>query len=1028
MPQAGGETPKLHPFWQTLADLFTVLRLLRGPILASLAAAVVLFLPDQIREIYRIDAADRNWREIGAGVAAVTLMSVLFWWVSFRIAHDLGHLSYPQTKPARALMLALPGLIGALPLAACGLGLLTSRPLEKLDADLTSPWADKAKDISAQAVSGLEAGATASFVLAAVVLAAALLVAWRAGGSASVAGDTDDTRSGFFSVYGFLASLAIVAGATAAVVAFPVTVPTAIGTLPLVALFFVAIILMVGQLTFWHEWTRMPFFLLFAIAALAFAAFDLTDNHEVARVTDPARTAPAEAHNAILGDSWDSFAAWYKSRPNRDQFKTTYPVYIVAVQGGGIYAAYHAATFLARMQDRCPEFRNHLFAISSVSGGSLGAAVFASTVKAMAAANPGSAPATGGAPGTTAASEPTLPCPSMEHAGLSRSTSQVPGPHEQAARKILASDFLSPLVAGTLFPDFTQAFLPVAVPAFDRARWIERAFEHAWTAADLAGPNPFEQSMLKAWTPSDAAPALLINTTETDSGRRVVISPFAIGSGPDVVRFPLEDRWVSNPRRRCRGHEISLSTAVGLSARFPWLTPAGSLTSECGPFGKPIKTRLVDGGYFDNSGVETALDLIDRIEGTLKLTGGRADGPESPRVALHLIVLTTSEFPKRDGYGLGDVLEPIRGLLSTREARIPITIDRGYRQLAIAAPGTSATEPSRADLLDRLHKATFHNPIYRMPLGWRISAASRDIIDIQNGRFWDCDPDDKYRQKPSDDFADADCIQMLVYHQLNETMDDALKVLSVAESWRQRRPAERTPPPRFPHDRFMACYNDALRTAARSTSTAKQNDPQVPVRRGGLQRRQRDAIEQVLQLWDRNPQFTDDRWLAYMLGLIDYESGSVLSRDGGCLTEKCTLRYLQRMAGSAGSFYAKLINPEANGNRYYGRGFIQLAGVDNYKRVADITGEPIYDQPDLLLAPDVSARVLFAWLTDPRLSPNRTLDKFTTAAGFDMEQAARIYIGGPRSRDSPMLRRGLALVKASNDRFAACIAAAKAQN
>jgi glycosyl hydrolase family 19 (putative chitinase) len=154
----------------------------------------------------------------------------------------------------------------------------------------------------------------------------------------------------------------------------------------------------------------------------------------------------------------------------------------------------------------------------------------------------------------------------------------------------------------------------------------------------------------------------------------------------------------------------------------------------------------------------------------------------------------------------------------------------------------------------------------------------------------------------------------------------------------------------------------------------------------------------------------------------------VLSRDGGCLTEKCTLRYLQRMAGSAGSFYAKLINPEANGNRYYGRGFIQLTGVDNYKRVADITGEPIYDQPDLLLAPDVSARVLFAWLTDPRLSPNRTLDKFTTAAGFDMEQAARIYIGGPRSRDSPMLRRGLALVKASNDRFAACIAAAKALN
>ena len=731
MPEADAQSSRLHPFWQSLADLIAVIRLLRGPILASIAAAVILFQPDQIREIYRITAADRSWRDVGTGVAALMLMCICFWWVSFRIVQSIGYRHYPDTKPARALMLLLPGLLATLPLLACGAGLRSSLPATRsVQPDLTSPWAGKAEEVSAQIANGLNTGAMALFVLAAILFTAALLVDWRV---AKAAGFQHRARDrGFFSIYGLLVSLGIVAGVTAAVIAFPVAVPNAIGTVPLVAVFFIAIVLMAGQMTFWHEWTRMPFFILLTIAAVGFSAFDWNDNHEVAAVTETAK-APTAVHNAFLGDSWDSFEAWYKARPNRDRFKTTFPVYIVAAQGGGIYAAYHAATLLARLQDRCPEFSNHLFAISGVSGGSLGAAVFASTVKALAAGS--------SLPDPPAVGQPALPCPSMEHAGLNRSILQVPGPHEQAANKILASDFLSPLVAGTLFPNFTQHFLPFAVPAFDRARWLERAFERGWTAAGLPGPNPFEESALKVWSPTGAAPALLINMTESDSGRRVVVSPFSIGDTWEVLQFPLRDRWTDNPRRRCHGREISLSTAVGLSARFPWLTPAGSLTTDCAPFGKPSKSRLVDGGYFDNSGVETAIDVINRIEGTLALSDGRVGGKEGPRIALHLIVLTTSEFPTRSGYGLGDALEPVRALLSTREARTPITINRAVRQLATPPPSTTAADKSPELLLDRLHEARFHNPIYQMPLGWRISKASRDIIDIQNGRFWDCDPE-----------------------------------------------------------------------------------------------------------------------------------------------------------------------------------------------------------------------------------------------------------------------------------------------
>ena len=89
-----------------------------------------------------------------------------------------------------------------------------------------------------------------------------------------------------------------------------------------------------------------------------------------------------------------------------------------------------------------------------------------------------------------------------------------------------------------------------------------------------------------------------------------------IGDSREVLNFPLRKYWTSITRKLCLGREMSLSTAVSLSARFPWMTPAGSLTIQC-QGSRPEQKRRRRRGYFDNSGVETALDVIDRIEGTL---------------------------------------------------------------------------------------------------------------------------------------------------------------------------------------------------------------------------------------------------------------------------------------------------------------------------------------------------------------------------------------------------------------------------
>ena len=62
----------------------------------------------------------------------------------------------------------------------------------------------------------------------------------------------------------------------------------------------------------------------------------------------------------------EAFRQWITSRKDLDAYrgKKSYPVYIVAAEGGGLYAAYHTAKVLARLQDMCENFAQHVFAVT----------------------------------------------------------------------------------------------------------------------------------------------------------------------------------------------------------------------------------------------------------------------------------------------------------------------------------------------------------------------------------------------------------------------------------------------------------------------------------------------------------------------------------------------------------------------------------------------------------------------------------------------------------------------------------------
>src|SRR6185369_6133385 len=195
----------------------------------------------------------------------------------------------------------------------------------------------------------------------------------------------------------------------------------------------------VGRLVIW----------VLATVAVVFSLFDFANNHRVRRVPYLAQTAPA------MPDLPDTFGNWLQARTDQSKFPGRYPVYIVAAQGGGSYAAMHAAHFLSYMQARCPNFAHHLFAISGVSGGSVGAAAFAAAMKDAEQRGGVKIPETG--------------C--TDRSGEDPAISAV---------QVLDDDFWSPLQAMWLFPDLLQQFLPMRVEIFDRARALEHGLEASW--------------------------------------------------------------------------------------------------------------------------------------------------------------------------------------------------------------------------------------------------------------------------------------------------------------------------------------------------------------------------------------------------------------------------------------------------------------------------------------------------------------------------------------------------------------------
>ncbi len=925
----------------------------------SLLMSLILFLPAQIRELYRIALADRIAVELVSLYAGTAIIALSLWLGALIVTRaSLDQIVDPTALTSLVARL-MPPMIAAAPPLASAAGHYASRPLPiaaaaaKFARTPGSPWENYdlilAKEIAPSLI-------TASITIAlGAMVGAAILALVNIGRPRSL-------LRGLVTYFADWRSIAITAVAIAALtlgyLMNLVPIATNLGVFGLLAIFTLSITVAITHLSVLTMRDNLPYIPALLVYALAISAFDANDNHMV-RAVPAERSAKQLAWGMSPTAEWH-FETWFRSRPDLADYPDGYPVYVVAAQGGGIYAAYQTAIFLARLQDVCPAFRNHLFAISSVSGGSLGAAAFTVSLPPL----PAGAQASN-------SGEPNSPCPALARfidgkAGFTPRGTDDAGDVEKRVRQLLTQDFLSPLIGSTLFPDFTQRFLFFPVPALDRAWALEQSFERAAQMALGDGPNPMQDSYLSHWTPTASSPALLLNTTNAATGVRVVIAPYALatraGAGltertVGVYPFWPDGRLPENVRPLVpmgQAPEISLSTAIGISARFPWLTPAASVDFTDDTTKTHRKIRLVDGGYADNSGIETALDLMQDIKPFVQAMAAQTGSQKLPVPKVQLIALGGGGLPLRDSYGLGEIMEPVRGLLSTRQTRAYAAVERATTQFAPVAFGSfNFSSSSSTVTVPGMQRELLSNPFYDLPLGWSLSARSRDIIERQSGRYWECAPDEAFHQSEPG-LSEADCMQVVIYHQLNRSLSKAAQDLSMLTAVSRQMTKSVAALPRIDHQKLIRCYRDS--------SMPAMNLPQ------------NRALDGILTEWDRHPEWKDARWLAYILGTIVHESAGLRVQEESMDYAASSLQrvwprifdtadkaanFAHKPEVLANEVYAsRLGNTDpGDGWRYRGRGLLQITGRSNYRRVGRAIGVDLEAQPELMIAPSIAGRV-----------------------------------------------------------------------
>ena len=531
---------------------------------------------------------------------------------------------------------------------------------------------------------------------------------------------------------------------------WPVSLGWALGSGTILCLAASGWVSLGSLLVYFGSTYRVPVFA--ALFSLAVVSSCWMDNHGIRQVEKRMKTpivaAVPEAGIINEGPLADEARRWLKSRlTGKETKENRRPIFVVAAEGGGIRAAYWTATVLGGLQEASlaeqindpgqPDFASHVFAISGVSGGSVGAAVFSA-----------------------------LLADGYWGANLTN-----------AAQGILSMDHLAPDLGSMMFGDFIQRMVPFDLcrpihwatgsdsPVVDRATALEKSWEqaYAWWAVRGRGEDPTLRNRLAegfSLLRQDAMvepPSLFLNATLVDSGNRFVVSNIEISDQEftnvtDAMSCfePARDFFSRDPEKPM---EIRLSTAAHLSARFTYFSPAGRLADG---------RRVVDGGYFENSGAATADEIISRLKQVIeemgltekvipilvKISNDPARLKQEPKKQLKFVqeqlkdpglkperkqkliqeeqkLQQQIELMRESGMFMSETIAPVSALLNTRTARgVYSEMSARNHQASILGDG------------DKYFDFGLAEDAVPLPLGWALSReAATEMAEQMSAKY-----------------------------------------------------------------------------------------------------------------------------------------------------------------------------------------------------------------------------------------------------------------------------------------------------
>jgi hypothetical protein len=353
--------------------------------------------------------------------------------------------------------------------------------------------------------------------------------------------------------------------------------------------------------------------------------------------------------------------------------KNTHTMLVVATAGGGIRAGAWTAEVMTRLQQDCKAASDSLLLVSSVSGGSMGSMFVVATYS-----GDGAYP--------TSDDE-------LKHVRFNTKRSS-----------------LGAVGWGLAYPDLyrTIPLLGAGVPEkFDRGWSLENSWSAAWRDVKLPTPT------LARWRQDvndGIRPAVIFNATASESGERFLIAttdaPFE-GARQFSDLFP--------------GKDINVSTAARLSATFPYVSPLGRASQGLVKNGYHVG----DGGYYDNSGLLSAVEWLSNV------------GDELKNYQVLLVVIDAK--PGSGKFGTkwswqNQLIGPVETLLHVRSSSQEV---RQSIELKMARKYLADLDPSGKLNLDRVIPERFlFGSKSESPLSWHLTKQQKKEI----GGAWAADP------------------------------------------------------------------------------------------------------------------------------------------------------------------------------------------------------------------------------------------------------------------------------------------------